>query len=158
MQVERTKLNDLLVDTLTDGSRIMVDSRNGTVYGLNATAGAAWDACSRPTTLSKVTEDMRRSLDPNTTEDLALEAILELKEHNLVTTSESTMATRRGMLTSIGSIALPIVASLTLAQQRAHAKNAVSVGCVAVPGLVPRGFVVPLQEPSPPPPTTTPCP
>ena len=160
MQVARRNSNDLKVDKLPDGSKVIVDQHSETVFALNATAGAAWDACSHPTTLSKVTEEMRRSLDPNVTEDLALEAILQLQERDLVTTSESsTMASRRGMLTALGAIALPVVACLTMAEQRAHAKSAVSAApCPVVPGLVPRGFVAPLQEPSPPPGTTTPNP
>ena len=150
------------MDTLPDGSKVIVDPNNETVFALNATAGVAWDACSRPTTLSKVTEEMRRSLDPNVSEDLALEAILQLQERKLVTTSASaSVATRRGILTAIGGIALPIVACLTLAEQRAHSEMAVSAtGCLVVQPSLPQ-FAAPLQEPSPPPTTaapTTPCP
>ncbi len=121
MQVERTN-SDLLVDKLPDGSRVIVDSKNETVFALNATAGAAWDACSAPTTLSKVAEDMRRSFDPGITEELALEAILQLQDKNLVTTSgSSSNATRRQVFATAAAIALPLVVSLTMAEQRAHA-------------------------------------
>ena len=125
MHVERTQSNELLVDKLPDGSRVIVDSRNETVFALNTTAGAAWDACSLPTTLSKVTEDMRRSLDPRISEELALEAILQLQEKNLVTTSGlSTMGTRRAVLATLTGMALPLVVSLTMAEQRAYAGGA----------------------------------
>ena len=129
MQIERTNLNDLLVDKLPDGSKLIVDAKNETVFALNATAGAAWDACSGPTTLSKVAEDMQRSLDPNVTEELALESILQLQEKNLVTTSGSfSNATRRQVFATLGAIVLPVVVSLTMAEQRAHAQSAGSGG------------------------------
>jgi hypothetical protein len=122
MQVERTNSNDLLAEQLPDGSKVIVDTKNQTVFSLNATAGAAWDACSAPTTLSKVAEDMQRSLDPSVTEELALEAILQLQDKNLVTTSGSfSNATRRQVFATLGAIAIPVVVSLTIAEQRAHA-------------------------------------
>jgi hypothetical protein len=125
MQVERTNSNDLLVNKLPDGSQVILDTKSETVFALNATAGAAWDVCGSPTTLSKVTEDMQRSFDAGVTEELALEAILQLQKQKLVTTSESSSsATRRAMLASLGGIALPLVVSLTMAEQRAHAQTA----------------------------------
>ena len=45
MQVERTNSNDLLVDKLPDGSRVMIHPESDTVFALNPAAGAAWDAC-----------------------------------------------------------------------------------------------------------------
>lgn len=129
MQVERANLNELLVDKLPDGSRVIVDPQNETVFALNTTAGAAWDACIHPTTLSKVTDEMRRSLDARITEELALEAILQLEDQKLVKTSESTSAaTRRAVLATLGGIALPLVVSLTMAEQRAYAGGAGSSG------------------------------
>jgi len=123
MRVERTNSNGLRVDELPDGSKVIVDPKSETVFALNATAGAAWDACSHPTTLSQVAKDMQRSIGKKISEEVALEAILQLQEKNLVTSDSSPDLTRRAMLpilTGIG-IALPVVASLTLMQQRAHA-------------------------------------
>jgi capsular polysaccharide biosynthesis protein len=125
MRVERTNSNDLRVDELPDGSKVIVDSKSETVFALNATAGAAWDACSHPTTLSEVAKDMQRSIDKRITEELALEAILQLQEKKLVATSGLTPdLTRRAMLPILGgiSIALPLVVSLTMLEQRAHAQ------------------------------------
>jgi hypothetical protein len=125
MQVERTNSNELLVDGLPDGSKVIVDPKNEMVFSLNATAGAAWDACVGPTTVSKVAQDMQRSFDAGVTEELALEAILQLKEKKLVTTSGTPSgATRRTMLATLSGIALPLVVSLTMAEQRAHAQTA----------------------------------
>jgi hypothetical protein len=126
--------NDLIVEKLPDGSKVIVDPDNETVFALNATAGAAWDACNSPTTLAKVAQDMQRSLDPRITEELALEAILQLQERRLVTTSgSSSNTTRRGMLTTLSGIALPLVACLTMSEQRAHASVAASGSGPATP-------------------------
>lgn len=127
MHVERLNSNDLVVNGLPDGSRVIVNSNNETVFALNATAGAAWDACNTPTTLSKVTEEMQRSYDSRVTEELAEAAILQLKEKNLVSISEGfPHATRRQVLAGLGAVALPLVVSLTVGEQKAHAENAKS--------------------------------
>lgn len=125
MNVERTNSNNLLVEKLPDGSKVIVDAKNETVFALNTTAGAAWDACSHPTTLSEVAEDMRRSFDPAITEEIALQAILQLQDKNLVKTSGSfSNATRRHVFATAAAVALPLVISLTMAEQRAHAQSA----------------------------------
>jgi len=125
MQIERTNSDALVIDKLPDGSRVIIDTGNETVFALNATAGAAWDACSSPTTLSGVAEKMLNSFDPGTTEELAQEAILQLEDHNLVKTSgPSSQANRRQFIASLSAIALPLVVSLTMTDQRAYARSA----------------------------------
>lgn len=124
MQVKPVNLDALVVNKLPDGSRVIVNPVNETVIALNATAGAAWDACSGPTTLTRVTEHMQSSFDPATTEELAEQAILELHENHLVTASKPTRRQIIGKLSA--AIALPLVVSLTMSDQRAHASNAVS--------------------------------
>jgi hypothetical protein len=127
MQVERAKSDTLVVNQLPDGSRVIVDPANEMVFALNATAGAAWDACSDPTTLAKVTEDMQRSFGPGITNELAEEAILQLHDKKLVKTSRSSSQTsRRKFIATLGAAAVPLVVSLTIADQRAHAQSAVS--------------------------------
>lgn len=121
MQIERVTSNALVVNQLPDGSRVLVDSQSETVFALNATAGAAWDACSGPTTLTKVAEQMQRSLDPTVTEEVAEEAILQLEEKNLLKTSGSS---RRQFMRKVGMAALPLVVSLTVADQKAFAQSA----------------------------------
>ena len=128
MQVERMNSDALVVNRLPDGSRVIVDPENERVLALNATAGAAWDACGGPTTLSRVAEDMQRSFGSGITEELAEEAILQLEEEKLVTTTGSfSKATRRNFLATLGAVAVPLVVSLTIADQRAHAVYATSV-------------------------------
>jgi hypothetical protein len=125
MQIERSNVSDLVVNSLPDGSRIIVNSQNETVFALNATAGAAWDACSKPITLAQLTERMQRCFDPNVTEELAGAAIQKLAEKNLVLLAGTPpKATRREVLAGLGAVALPLVVSLTATEQRAYARDA----------------------------------
>jgi hypothetical protein len=139
MQIERTNLRSFVVNRLPDGSRIIVDSASGMVFALDATAGAAWDACASPTTLAAITERMQRSFDPATTTEAVEQAILQLEEKKLVKTTQTT---RRQLLGGLSAaIALPLVVSLTLADQRSYANS--SGSCKQTP---------PYKPPPPPPP------
>jgi hypothetical protein len=126
MDIQRTNLCSLVVNELPDGSKIIVDSVNNTMFALNPMAAAAWNACRNPTTLASVTAEMRASLHPQTTEEQARQAVFELAEKNLVTTSGwPPQASRRGVLGSLGAaMLLPLVVSLSMAEQRAFAQNA----------------------------------
>jgi hypothetical protein len=140
VQIERGSQDILVENCLPDGSRFLIDHKNETVYALNATAGAAWDACSAPTNLCDMTKEMQRSFGPDVTEELAAEAILELQKLNLVTASvrvpqpgacavasvRPPHPTRRAVLTTLGKVALPLVVAMTLTEQRAHAVVATS--------------------------------
>lgn len=125
MHVERVNSDALVVNQLPDGSRVMRDTTTDKLYALNPTAGAAWDACSDPTTLENVAQTMQRSFDPEITEEIAEEAILQLQDHNLVKTSESpSLGSRRRFLAAMGAAAVPLVVTLTVGDQRAYAKKA----------------------------------
>jgi hypothetical protein len=127
MQIERSNSNAFTVNRLPDGSTIIVDAPGETVFALNATAGAAWDACNGPKTLSEVTEEMQRSFDPQVTEELAHAAIDQLQEKKLVTTSGFfSMRTRREVIAGLGAVAIPLVVSLTMTEQRSHVLAATS--------------------------------
>jgi hypothetical protein len=147
MQVERVQSDSLLENKLPDGSRVIYDHANETVFALNASSGAAWDACSTPTTLSKVTEDMRSSLNSAITEEFAEEAILQLHDKKLVNASATpSQGTRREFLATLGAVALPLVVALSVTDQKAHA-------VVARSGPRPTPFpIIPLPPPPPPPP------
>ena len=125
MLVERTNSDAFVIDFLPDGSRVIVDSENERVLALNATAGAAWDACTIPTNLAGVTERMQSSLDLGITEELAENAILQLQQKGLVKTSGSSpQSTRREFIATLSTVALPLVVSLSVAEQRAYASSA----------------------------------
>jgi hypothetical protein len=127
MQIERINSDNLLINKLPDGSSVIVDAKNEAVFALNPTAGAAWDACDGLTTLAAVTESMKRSFDPGISEELVEEAILQLHDKNLVRTSGTpSQASRRQFITTMSSIALPLVVSLSITEQRAYAKQASS--------------------------------
>jgi hypothetical protein len=129
MQIERTNSDALVVNKLPDGSTVILDAENEVVFALNSTAGAAWDACSAPTTLARVTENMQQSFDPGISEELAEEAIRQLYDKKLVKTSGTlSELSRRQFITTISSITLPLVVSLSIGEQRAHAKVASSGG------------------------------
>jgi hypothetical protein len=150
MQIECRNSDALIVNKLPDGSRVIVDPASETVYALNAAAGAAWDACSEPTTLPGVTQHMKLSFDPNTSEELAEQAILELEEKKLVRVSQTT--TRRQMLGRLSAAAaLPLVVSLTLTEQRAYAYNTGS-GIGGPPTPIKLPIILPPPPPPPPPP------
>jgi len=125
MQIERINPNALVENKLPDGSRMIVDSENEKIYAMNATAGAAWDACSVPTTLSGIAESMKLTMGSDVSEEVAEQAVLELQEQKLVVPSESSWKpSRRQMIMGIGAIAVPVVASLTIGDQRLHAQRA----------------------------------
>jgi hypothetical protein len=122
MQVQRRDTNNLVVSGLPDGSKMIVDSSNEKVFALNPTAGAAWDACSSQTTLAAVAEDMRRTCNPAITDEVAEQAIVQLQEKELVKTSGLLRnANRRQVLAGLGAVALPLVVSITMSEQRAFA-------------------------------------
>jgi Coenzyme PQQ synthesis protein D (PqqD) len=143
MQVERNDVCSLVVNQLPDGSKVILDSENDRVLALNATAGAAWDACSEPKTLSEVAEHMQSSLGSEITEEIAEESILRLQEQNLV--HASGLPNRRQFMTTLGAVALPVVVSLTTGTQRAFAGMARStISCPAHDS--PRNGKLPIQH------------
>ncbi len=126
MQIVRTRSNDLAVNVMPDGSKVIVDAWQQKVFALNSTAGAAWEACSSRTTLSRVTAEMQRTLNPQVSEEIAEEAILQLQEQNLVITAgASSTASRREVPATLGNIPLPVVVLLSMTDRRAKAKDTV---------------------------------
>ena len=127
MRIQRADVKDLAVNSMPDGSRIIRNTTNETVFALNATAGAAWDACSTSSTIAAVADEMRRSFDSNVTDELAESCLLQLQEKNLISISGAAqLHTRRAMLAGLSAVALPLVVSLTVGEQQAHAKRATS--------------------------------
>src|ERR1039458_1483402 len=86
MQAKRIHSADLAVENLPDGSTAIFDAANKTVYSLNASAAAAWEACGDTTSLAQIVGKMQRSFNPGVTEEVALEALLQLEEKGLVET------------------------------------------------------------------------
>ena len=127
MIVERVNCGNLAINPMPDGSRIIRNSETNTVLALNATAAAAWDACKSATTVKAVADEMRLSFNPDVTDELAEASLQELQHKKLVSISGSTFkATRRQILAGLGAVALPLVVSLTVGEQKAHAQHAAS--------------------------------
>ena len=125
MKIERINCSELSVNAMPDGSRIIRNSAAEQVFALNATAAAAWDACSSANTLAGVAEEMRRSFNSNITDELAEASVFELQDKKLVTISGSKFrATRREVLAGLSAVALPLVVSLTVGEQKAFAHDA----------------------------------
>lgn len=128
MNVERVNCGNFAINSMPDGSQIIRNSKDNTVLALNPTAAAAWDACSSASTIAGVAETMRNSFDSSVTNELAEASLLELQDKKLVTISGSGFkATRRQVLAGLGAVALPLVVSLTVGEQKAHAEKASSV-------------------------------
>ena len=126
MKIERVQSDTLAVAKLPDGSVAVFDAETKTVYSLNATAGAAWDACSQAATLPEIMESMRTSLGHEVTEDLALDALRELQKQGLLKTDVlPSEATRRSLVRTAAMVA-PVVLALTAAEQRAAAQSSYS--------------------------------
>jgi len=116
------------VAKLPDGSTAVFDSATQTIHALDASTAAVWEACREPKTLSELTDAMRRE-SGEATGDTVLEAVSELERTGLVAVSGATGllhdASRRSLLKAAG-IAVPVVLSLTAAEQRAFAAVASS--------------------------------
>ena len=127
MGIERIRSENLIVQQLPDGSRLLSDHNKQTITALNATAGAAWDACGSASTVAEVTEKMQRSLDAAVSEELAALAISELEAKNLVKASGAPLAdSRRKFIWQAGMAAVPLVIAMTESEQRAYADRAKS--------------------------------
>ena len=127
MQLKRICSADLAIEKLPDGSTAVFDAGSKTVYSLNATAAAAWEACGGSTTLAQVAEKMQRSFNPATTEGVALEALFQLQEKGLVEMDLPLPGpTRRSVVATAGGVVAPVVLALTSAEQRAFAGSAIS--------------------------------
>ncbi len=128
MKVERVNCGNLAINTMPDGSQIIRNPNDNTVLALNPTAAAAFDACSTANSVAGVAERMGRSLGSNVTDELAEASLIELQEKKLVAISGSEFkATRRQILAGLGAVALPLVVSLTVGEQKAHAEKASSM-------------------------------
>ena len=68
---------------------------------------------------------MQRSFHEEVNEELAEDAILQLEQQRLVRTSgTSPQPTRRKFITTLGAIAVPLVVSLSVTEQKAYAAKA----------------------------------
>lgn len=122
MRIERAESSSLVETKLPDGSRVVVDTRNDAVIAMNASAGLAWEACSQPTTLGAIAADVEKA---GLSAEAAEDAVFQLREKKLVTTSEVPQPSRRTFIA--GMAAVPVVAAMSLAEQKVFAERAGSL-------------------------------
>ena len=124
MQVERTNSNELSVNRAPYGSMVRTASirKSETVFALNTTAGAAWDACSHPTR-SRQSDRRNRCgarLMPGSLRNSRWRRFFSCTAQKLIATSGSSpTAMRPANSVMMSKIALPLVVSLTIAEQLA---------------------------------------
>jgi hypothetical protein len=125
--VQQRPAKGCVPEKLPDGSSAIFDRATNAVYALNDTAAAAFESCRTPVTLAELSDMMRLRLGPAVTVETTLEAVAELERAGLVTASGTTQelrnASRRQVLKAAG-VAVPVVLSLTAAEQRVFAQGA----------------------------------
>jgi hypothetical protein len=128
MRVKRTSSSaNLKIEKLPDGSTAIFDAGSKTVYSLNATAGAAWEASQGTNSLAGVLNSMQASYDPAVTEEIALEALVQLQEKGLLQISETPLQpSRRSAVAVAAGVLAPVVLALTGAEQRVFAMQSMS--------------------------------
>ena len=133
-RVRRIQSTSLVIEKLPDGSTAVLDTRIGTVHSLNSSAAAAFEACRESCTGAALARAMSERLNAPVSEDLASVAVSELLAAGLVVRSsvqepEGQGRSRRSMLQSLAAasgVALPVVLSLSAAEQKAYAAEASS--------------------------------
>jgi hypothetical protein len=116
----------LQVDRLPDGSAVVVDDRSKTVHALNRVAAAAFDVCREPAAFSVIVQTMSDRLQAQVSHESARTALTELENVGLARPCAPARAavSRRSALQSAAAGAIPMVLSLTAAQQRMYAQAA----------------------------------
>lgn len=127
-KIERINSEAFVVAKLPDGSMALFHRETNTVYSLNTTATAAWEACSAPVEISGVVEAMRASLGAGVTEDIALESLVQLQRQGLLEINGMpSRSSRRTALATAAGILAPVVLAMTGAEQKAYADSAMSM-------------------------------
>jgi hypothetical protein len=122
---------DLDVEELPDGSVAIYDRRSRSVHSLNASAAVIWHACSGGATLRRLSAALESHLGRETPAEEIVETVALMQELGLIV-SDSVLtaavpdASRRAMLATLGT-AVPVVLTLTAAEQKGYAQSAGSV-------------------------------
>jgi hypothetical protein len=130
-----------IVERLPDGSAAIFDTASEAVHALNPAAVIAWDRCAEPARADDIAH-VFADAGLMTTDDVAFETLERLAAIGIVTRAGTAAtaplpASRRTALkaAAIGSaaLALPIVLTLTGAEQKAYAQGAGSGTTTAAP-------------------------
>ncbi len=128
----QTGFGCLDIEKLADGSTAIFDQRSKSVHSLNASAAAVWEACAKGATMSQLLAALTAHYGSPVSTETALHALAQLEAASLIESDARTAAPvsgldRRSILKSIGTagaVAIPVVLTLTGAEQRAYAQAA----------------------------------
>jgi len=120
---------DLTVEKLPDGSTAVLDQRSKDVHSLNPSATIIWEACKQGATLTQVRKALEAQTGTPVDEEIALSALSQLSKVNLILSDAPVpdamlAAARRTTLLRLGMVAVPVVLTLALSQQKAMAFQA----------------------------------
>jgi PqqD family protein of HPr-rel-A system len=121
------KNQNLVIENLPDGSVAVFDAESGAVHALNAQAAAALRACGKGSALPAIALAMSRELQTRTDDAAALEALSQLDASGLVQCvgkEKAAAGPSRRSIFGAAAAALPVVLTLTAAQQKAYARLA----------------------------------
>ena len=155
----QTGSESLHIEKLPDGSMAIYDLRSKSVHSLNRSAAVLWEACAEGATMSQLTEALDKGLGVHASEEEVSSGIDQMRRLNLIV-SESAMPVaaaepdRRSVLTAAFGVALPVVLTMTAADQRAYAQGAGSHGGGGG-GFTTPFFTTPFFTPAALPPFTT---
>lgn len=117
----------VLCGDLPDGTVSLVDTRDSSVHALDRVSSEAWKACAQRRGLDEILQTLACGEAVNAARvELALDQLVDLK---LLTNDEdvtevATRTSRRRALLRIAAGALPVILSLTSAEQKAFAQGA----------------------------------
>jgi len=126
-----------VIEQLADGSIAVLDKQSKSVFFLNATAAAAWEACRDQADAASVARNMQAALKTTVSVDTARAALAELEEKHLVESCDlassdvAALASRRTIVKTMGATAaalVPVVLAMTAGEQKAYAFQARSGG------------------------------
>jgi hypothetical protein len=128
----QVKSTDLTVERLPDGSTAVLDQRSKDVHSLNSSATIAWEACEKGATLAQVRTALENYAGAPVDEEVALSALSQLRKVSLIQPDAPVPVrmmnqARRSTLLRLG-LAVPVVVTLALSEQRAYAFYASSRG------------------------------
>ncbi|HXP88792.1 MAG TPA: PqqD family protein [Bryobacteraceae bacterium] len=127
----------LTIEKLPDGSTAILDQRTKNVHSLNASATVVWEACKGGATLAEVRRALELRAGAPVNEVIAQDALAQLHHVKLIepdaAVPELRNAARRSALLRAAAIAVPVVLTLGLSEQREFALYAASGGGNAGP-------------------------
>ncbi len=127
-------VESLTIERLSDGSTAIVDNRVKSVHSLNPSATLVWDACALGATVAQIREAIEAQSGSPVNDEVIRQALAQLQLANLIesespVSAETINLGRRSMLKragAAGAFAIPVVLTLTAAEQRAYAAIAIS--------------------------------